>query len=239
MPEVIQPGARRQAPPPPWAEPPHRRRRRPAGLPLDRARIVSAGLGIVDAEGVDALSIRRLAVELRVSPMAVYWHVRDKAELLDLIGEAVLDSIVVPPVTGDWREDLRAVHRAMLDGVLRHPDTADLMIGRARYGPSGIAMFEHLLGILRDAGLGPVEAFDAYQALYLFLLGYIASARRSPEFREAQRAGVGYLRSLDPDDFPGIAAVSPTIGLRSPAETFEVGLDIVIEGIAARLMPQD
>ncbi len=235
MPNDRRPEAER-LPPPPWVKPLHEGRRRTPRAPLDRARIIGAALGIVDAEGVDGLSIRRLAAELGTAPMSVYWHLRDKSELLDLIGEAVLESIEIPPAEGDWREQLRAVHRAMLDAVLRHPNTAELMTGRARYGRAGIALFERLLSILLGTGLKPKDAFDAYQSLYLFLLGYIATASRTPAFVEAQRQGILYLRSLDPAMLPAVGAVAPVVGERVPTEQFEVGLGIVIEGIAARLI---
>ncbi len=124
----------------------------------------------------------------------------------------------------------------MLDAVVRHPNTADLMIGRARYGTAGITLFERLLSILLEAGLSPAAAFDAYQSLYLFLLGYIATTSRTPAFVEAQREGVLYLRSLDPEAFPSIGVVAPFVGARVPTEQFETGLDVVIEGIATRLV---
>ncbi len=196
---------------------------------------MSAGLRIVDAEGIEALSLRRLAADLGVTPMAIYWHVRDKAELLDLIGERVLEAIEAPPPEGDWRDQLRDVHRAMLGPLLEHPNAVDLMVGRARYGPAGIALFERILSILRAAGLSPTEAFDAYQSLYLFQLGFMTTAQRSPEFREAQLQGVLYLRSLDPARFPSIGEVAPAIGARGPVDQYEIGLDVVIEGIAAVL----
>jgi AcrR family transcriptional regulator len=236
MPDDRTPADERLPPPPPWVRPLHEAKRRAPRSPLDRARIVDAALKIVDEEGVDGLSIRRLATELGSAPMSVYWHVRDKAELLDLVGEAVLESIEVPAPAGDWRTQLRAVHHAMLDAVVRHPNTADLMIGRARYGRAGITLFERLLSILLGAGLSPAAAFDAYQSLYLFLLGYIATTSRTPAFVEAQREGVLYLRSLDPEAFRSIGVVAPFVGARVPAEQFETGLDVVIEGIAARLL---
>src|SRR5512140_1176538 len=93
-------------PAPPWAATPTRRAKRAARPPLDRDQIVTAALGIVDHEGVEALSLRRLAVALRVTPMSIYWHVRDKAELLELVGQAVLAEIEIPPGRGDWREQL-------------------------------------------------------------------------------------------------------------------------------------
>lgn len=211
------------------------RRRRGSQPALDLDRIVDAGLRIVDADGVDALSLRRLATDLEVTPMAVYWHLKDKAELLDRMGERVLDSIQIPPPVGDWRRQLRDVHQAMLRPLLEHPNAVELMVGRARYGRAGITLFERILSILLGAGLTPAQAFDAYQSLYLFQLGFTATIRRSAEFRAAQAQGLGYLLSLPADRFPSIAAVAPTIGRRSITEQYAVGLDVVIDGVAARM----
>jgi AcrR family transcriptional regulator len=228
-------GAQPALPTPPWREEPQRRRRRASHAALDREHIVEAGLRLVDADGVDGLSLRRLAGELGVTPMAMYWHVRDRAELLDLIGERVLEAIEIPAPAGDWRRQLRDVHRAMLRPLLDHPNAVELMVGRARFGAAGITLFERILAILRDAGLAPAEAFDAYQSLYLFQLGFMATARRSPEFRQVQAQGAAYLRALDPASFPAIAAIASVIGTRSLEEQYAIGLDVVIEGIAAAL----
>jgi AcrR family transcriptional regulator len=234
MADATEPGSTTSLPPPPWAEP-RKRRARTARPPLDRARIIAAGLRIVDESGIDALTFRRLADALGVSPMSIYWHVADKAELLRLIGEAVLDEVEIPPARGDWRDQLRDVHRSLLGTVLQHPNTVDIVIGRARYGAAGLAMFERILSILLEAGFSPEAAFDAYQSLYLFTLGFAGVSGRSPEFREVQRQGVVYMRSLPEDRFPSIRTVAPVIGGRSPAKQLELGLDVVIEGIAARL----
>lgn len=225
-------------PPPPWQAPARRRQPRVAVPALDRERIVEAGLRIVDQDGAAALTLRRLAADLGVTPMALYWHVADKAELLDRIGERVLAAIEVPPMEGSWRDQLTTIHRAMLGPMLEHPNAVELMLGRARYGPAGIALFERILGVLLGAGLDPRAAFDAYQSLYLFQLGFMATARRSPAFRQIQQEGVGYLRALDPKRFPAIGAVAPVIGARPLVEQYELGLEIVIEGIAARLGPR-
>ena len=224
-----------QVPAPPWSSLPSRRRSRAVRPPLDREQIATAGLRIVDEEGVDALSLRRLAGELGVAPMSIYWHVRDKAELLELIGRQVFAEIEIPEAHGDWRDQLRDVHRAMLAGVLRHPNTTDILIGRARYSPGGLALFERILAILLAAGFSPESAFDAYSSLYLFTLGFTATAGRSPEFREIQRQGVLYMGTLPEDQFPSIRSVVPVIGRRALDEQFNLFLDVVIEGIAARL----
>ncbi len=169
-------------PAPPWSGPRERHARRGARPQLDRGRIVEAALRIVDADGIDALTFRRLADDLGVTAMSLYWHVADKAELLDLVGQAVLAGMEMPPPRGDWREQLRDVHRAMLAGFVRHPNTGDLIIGRARFGSAGLALFERILSILLGAGFSPEAAFDAYQSLFLFTLGFMATSSRTPEF---------------------------------------------------------
>ncbi len=222
-------------PTPPWRMTVQRRARRAAGPQLDRERIVAAALRIVDAEGVAALSLRRLADEFDVTPMSLYWHVADKAELLELVGQAVLDEIVIPDRVGGWKEQLRDVHRAMFASFLRHRNTTEAVAGRARFGAAGLATFERILAILLDAGFTPEAAFDAYQSLYVFTLGFMSTSNRSPEFVEAQRQGAEYMASLPTERFPSIRAVVPVIGRRSLEERFEVGLDVVIDGIGARL----
>jgi AcrR family transcriptional regulator len=221
-------------PTPPWAEP-RKRRSRAVRPPLDRGRIVAAGLRIVDEDGIEAFSLRRLADSLGVSPMSIYWHVADKAELLRLIGEAVLDEVEMPEAKGDWRGQLRDVHRSLLWTVIQHPNTTNIVIGQARFGAAGITLFERILSILLRAGFSPEAAFDAYQSLYLFTLGFSAVAGRSAEFREVQRQGLVYMLGLPEDRFPSIRTVAPVIGRRSLEEQFEIGLDVVIEGIGARL----
>lgn len=227
-------GAPGSLPAPPWAGRARRRSGRRT-VALDRERIVAEALRIVDAGGVDALSFRRLADALDVTPMALYWHVADKAELLELVGHAVLAEIEVPAPAGDWRDQLRDIHRAMLTGFLRHANTTEILVGRARFGPGGLALFERILVILLERGFSPEAAFDAYQSLYLFTLGFMATANRSPEFSDVQRQGLLYMSTLPPQRFPAIRAVAPVIGKRPLEEQFEIALDVVIEGIAARL----
>jgi AcrR family transcriptional regulator len=220
---------------PPWRTARRSTNRAGARPALDRDRIVAAALAIVDADGVAALSLRRLADDLGVTPMSLYWHVADKAELLELVGNAILAEIEVPPAAGSWEQQLRDVHRAMFDVLLRHRNAADVVAGRARFGPAGLAVFERILEILLDAGFDEVAAFDAYLALYQFFLGFVTSANRDPAFVEGQRQGWAYMLTLPEDRFPGIRSVTPVIGRRPPEEVLELGLDIVIAGIAARL----
>jgi len=222
-------------PAPPWRTTVQHRVRGGPRPQLDRERIVAAALQIVDTEGVPALSLRRLADDLGVTPMSLYWHVADKAELLELVGHAVLAEIEIPEAVGGWKAQLRDIHRALLETFLRHRNSTEILVGRARFGPGGLAAFERILAILLDARFTPEAAFDAYQSLYLFTLGFMTTSNRSPEFIAVQRQGAAYMLSLPVERFPSIRAVTPVIGRRSLEEQFEIGLDVVIEGVAARL----
>ena len=224
-------------PTPPWRTEVHRRARRGPAPQLDRDRIVARALEIVDAEGVAALSLRRLADDLGVTPMALYWHVADKADLLELVGHRVLEEIAIPERAGAWTDQLRDIHRAMFTSFLRHRNAAEVVAGRARFGPDGLAAFERILAILLEAGFTPEAAFDAYQSLYLFTLGFLATSTRTPEFIAVQRQGAEYMLTLPVVRFPSIRTVTPVIGRRPLEEQLEIGLDVVIEGIAARLGP--
>lgn len=238
MPNETNPGTARPAPPdPPWRSTRAGRTHRGPAPRLDRARIVARALAILDAEGVGAVSFRRLADDLGVTPMSLYWHVADKAELLELVGQAVLDEVELPAPAADWKDELRAVHRAMFDAFLRHPNATDIVAGRARFGPAGLAAFERIIEILLRAGFTPEAAFDAYQSLYLFTLGFMATSSRSPEFVAIQRHGAAYMASLPAEAYPSIRAVVPVIGRRPREEQLVLGLDVVIEGIARCLGP--
>ncbi len=226
-------------PAPPWRTSPARRTRRTQRIPLDRQRIVDTALGIIDADGIAGLTFRRLADELGVTPMSLYWHVADKAELMELVGHQVLAEVRVPESRGDWREQLADVHRAMFVSFMRHPNTVDILIGRARFGPRGIALFERILAILLGAGFTPAAAFDAYQSLYLFSLGFMATSSRSPEFRDVQRQGRAYMLSLPVERFPSIREVAPVIGQRPLQQQLEIGLAVVIKGLATELRSQE
>ncbi len=226
-------------PAPPWHAPRRGHTRTGTRPQLDRERIVARAVQIVDADGVGGLSLRRLADDLGVTPMSLYWHVADKAQLLELVGHAVLAEIVLPARTGAWQDELREVHRSMLASFQRHRNATEILVGRARFGPGGLAAFERILGILLDAGFTPETAFDAYQSLYLFTLGFMATSGRSPEFIEAQRQGAAYMLTLPVERFPAIRAVTPVIGRRPLGAQFELGLDVVIGGIAARLGPTE
>src|SRR6201987_2847071 len=98
---------------------------------LSRDSIVDGAIALADAEGLDAVTIRRLAQDHKVTPMALYWHFKDKGELLDGIGERLFADVRPPaPSRSPWPEQLRSIPEALLDALRPHPEVADHVSAR-------------------------------------------------------------------------------------------------------------
>src|SRR3954462_2703733 len=152
-------------PAPPWQRVPQR----PGGRrrdPLTQDAIVETAMRILDAEGLDGLSMRRIADDLAPGPASLYWHVGSKDGLLDLIFDRVIGEQQVPaPEPGEWREQLKEVARDMRRTILRHRDVGQISIGRIPMGPNGIRYSERVLAMLRAGGVP-----DQLAVLGFFLL---------------------------------------------------------------------
>src|SRR5271156_5585908 len=126
---------------------------------LSRDTIVDGAIALADAEGLDAVTIRRLAQGHKVTPMALYWHFKDKGELLDGIGERLFAGVVLPaPSRKPWPEQLRSILEALLDALRPHPEVAGLVSDRVLSSEAGLAVAERTLALLRHAGLSTERA---------------------------------------------------------------------------------
>jgi AcrR family transcriptional regulator len=129
---------------------------------LSRERILEAALAVVEADGLEALSMRRLAQKLDVWPMSLYRYFQDKEALLDALAEAVADEITLPSANGSWRRQVRVLAERARDAFERHAGA--LAPAAARLSDSGVP-------VLEAAGLPPGEAEEAWQALMAFTAG--------------------------------------------------------------------
>lgn len=138
---------------------------------LDVPTVVRTSLAIADAEGLDRLTMRRLASELDVTPMAIYHHVQNKEELLDLVADESLKALPAVDLDAPWDEELKrfflAFHRLYLD----HPTLAYVMAQRPVEGPTAIAVAEPILTLLVTAGLDDDDAAGAFISLVNFTIG--------------------------------------------------------------------
>lgn len=138
---------------------------------IDVTTVVRTSVAIADTEGLDALTMRRLATELTVTPMAIYHHVPGKEALLDLIADESMKALPDPDPEGAWDEELKtffvAFHRLYLD----HPALAQVMAQRPLEGPTAIAHGERLLALLVRAGIPDDRAVSTLVTLVGYTIG--------------------------------------------------------------------
>src|SRR4051794_17713183 len=157
--------------PPRRAEHAERRRSSPAGG-LGAAAIVAAGIAVADAEGLAALSMRRVAAELGAAPMSLYRHVRDKDELLLKMMDAAISEVALPEPPPSWRDGLEVAARALWAGFRRHAWLpAALSLTRPQLLPGALAYSEWVLGVLVGAGWDPLTTFTTHLTLFTFVRG--------------------------------------------------------------------
>src|SRR3954469_751905 len=180
-----------------------------AKIDLSRDAIVERALAIADAETLDAVTIRRLGQEFGVTPMALYWHVKNKDELLDAMGDALFADLHYGTGTdASWGEQLEAVVRALIGALRRHPGSRELAFRRVMACAEGRGVAEYTLRVLREAGFTRRQTADiATHALQTAVMlvsaepgaepGY--SADEAAERTAAKRAAV---EQLPADDFP-------------------------------------
>jgi AcrR family transcriptional regulator len=230
-------------------QPPQRRLRG-----LSRADIVATAITIADAEGTEAVSMRRIARDMRVGAMSLYWYVESKEELHQLMLETVQGGIEAPAPSGDWRADLRTYSRNTRAALLRHPWAIDFLGSGPPSGPNDARNVERLLAALDGLGLDVITAMWALMTLGTYVLG--AALREIQELRwqrasaavvtdEATAAEFAELhasfdrRIRDSGRYPHIAKVLDANFDPDSAETsmdrFEFGLGCVLDGIAARI----
>src|ERR1017187_3521759 len=115
---------------------------------LSRDEIVQAAVALADSEGAGAVNMRRIAKEIGVGAMSLYWHVADKEQLLDLMLDAVEGEDATVEVSGNWREDLGRIAWQRRQALLRHPWVVDFMSGRLPFGPNALLHIERSLSVL-------------------------------------------------------------------------------------------
>lgn len=220
---------------------------------LSRADIVTTAVAVADAEGADAVSMRRLAREMRVGAMSLYWYVSSKDELNQLMLEQVQAEAQAPEPTGDWRADLRAFACNSRAALLRHPWVIDFLGVGPPAGPNDARNADRLLGALDGLGLdtGPIVLIAMTVGTYVIgaTLREVQEARwqeATDEMRatmtrdeiDARREDL-FRQVVKSGRYPHLAAVLDA-GIDPDApetrdERFEFGLDCLLDGIAARL----
>jgi AcrR family transcriptional regulator len=232
-----------ELPPPPWQRLPDRSTRRRRD-PISRDAIVRAAIRLLDAEGLAALSMRRIADELGTGAASLYWHVGSKDGLLDLVFDKIIGEGTIPePVPGKWREQIKEVAREQRAVCLRHPYVVRLSIGRIPMGPNALRYSERVLAILRAGGLPPALAVQGSHLLIATINGFTldetgvgdSSARDiEASMRQTADSARDYLASLPVASFPNLVALADEFTYIDRDLSFELLIDIFVDGLARK-----
>jgi AcrR family transcriptional regulator len=229
-------------PRPPWKGPERERRRRP----LSADAIVDAALAVVDAEGYDALTMRRVAQELGTGGASLYAHVENKDALIDMVMDRVIGELDVPwpPDPANAAEQIKEYVRRVRGMYAEHRDLARGALARIPTGPNALVKMEQMLGVMRAAGL-PDQAV-AYAAdllsLYATATAYEESLYSARGWTEEDMLRYvdqlrEYLEGLPADRFPHMVALAGALTAGAGDERFEFGLDLLVRGLMSLREP--
>ncbi|WP_135454694.1 TetR/AcrR family transcriptional regulator C-terminal domain-containing protein [Mycobacterium sp. DL99] len=211
--------------------------------PITRAAVLASALEIIDRDGIDKLSMRRLGEAVGRDPMALYRHVPNKAAVLDGVVEMVFEQLPLDTTTPDWAAALRKLGHEFRDLARAHPNVVPLLVTRPLATPLGMrppGILRHLeavLTLLIGAGFTGADALHVYRALFGFLYGHVLTelqeiVERPEETDHVLRLG---LHRLPIDQFRHLRELAPTWASYDGLAELDRGLDILLSGLAARL----
>jgi AcrR family transcriptional regulator len=210
---------------------------------VSRSVILQSALRIVDRDGAEGLSMRRLSDEVGRDPTVIYRHVANKAAVLDGIAEIVLGQLRVDTTDPDWTSQLRAVAHDFRRLALAHPNAVPLLVTRPLATPLGrrpLGMLrpqEHVLALLASAGFSGADALHIYRVLFGYLHGHILTElqeviERPEETDDVLRLG---LHRLTVTEFPQVRALASALANYDGAAELDRGLDLLFLGLTATL----
>jgi AcrR family transcriptional regulator len=225
--------------------------------PLSRDSIVAAAIEIADNDGLDAVSIRRLATKLGARPMSLYSHIERKGDLIDLMVDEVMAGSVLPesPPSGDWRADLRRLAERTRENIRSHPWMIAVAFRRPFIGPNALRHIDQSLAAVSELDLPPERKRSVLLAVDTYTLGFVRWELKAMETGKGSGgacagADDGGLSGAEIDAYIATQAASgnyphlhelggkKSMSLGVKAEAFEAGLDWLLAGIATEVGEQ-
>jgi AcrR family transcriptional regulator len=217
----------------PEERPDHRPRGRPPTI--DRDAVLDAALRLLDAEGVEALTMRRLASELGVSAMAPYRYVGSKDELLMVLVDRLAGRLVYPPRPPDPKGAMLVLWSTIYDSLAEHTWVPEVLARRRMMAPSVLGAIEEIHAALRDAGLSIEAAVRAYRLMWNFTLGaLLVRAGASSEAPSQQQELRG---APDPERYPTLAAAASAWSVAHDRDTYRDDLAALIDALVPTTRP--
>ena len=200
--------------------------------------LAAAGLAVLRREGLDALSMRKVAAELGVRAASLYYHVQDKEQLLDLIADSVVWDARKLATAGDWEHCLREAAHAYYRHLHANRDAARLMAGRRTPGPNLLYVLDVMLSRLHEAGFSDAVAARATLTISTYVQGYVLQEQvpkaphREPDAASELSAAC---RTTTATQYPNIMSLIAVKKAGDTKELFSFGVERLIDGLRAQL----
>ena len=199
---------------------------------LDRAEIVRVSLELLDADGVEQFSTRKLAARLGIQSPSLYWHVKGKEELFALVLDYVVGQCELPSRRSGWRQQLDTIGHGLRTVLIEHAAAPQLLLGRPIFGPNGLRLADHVIGALRDHGFTDKLASYGYIIFLNYVVGFASQETafgKGPGGRERLDQVESFLGALPEDQFPDLTAVVGELTAGRFTARFELGLDAILD----------
>jgi len=210
--------------------------------PITRDRVIAAALRVMDAEGLEAVTMRRLGRELGVEAMSLYNHVRDKEDVLAGIVEMVMSEFDPPASRGDWREDTKNAAREWRRMLKLHPNVMTLMAEQRKplTTPDSVRPMDSAIGVLRGAGLDVRDAAQAFHAFGGYIMGFVMMEQgmmigHGDADEDHLRLHVEFAQMVAAGELPHLVEALPILHECAPDQQFEFGLDLLVRGVESKL----
>ncbi len=206
--------------------------------PLTQERVIEGAVALADTIGVDALTIRKLAVELDVKPMTIYHHVPSKEAIIDGMVDLVFREIDLPPTTTDWKTAMRHRSASARAVLARHRWAAPLMESRTTPGPATLRHHDAVLGCLRNGGLSVEMTAHACAVIDAFVYGFALQEASLPATSgdEMDDLVESITDGIPVDDYPHLMELTSEHVLQPRYDfgrEFDFGLDLILDGLDA------
>ena len=204
---------------------------------LSRERVLQGAVAVADAGGIASLTIRSLAAELGVKPMAVYHHVANKEEILDGIVDIVFSEIELPTIGGEWHNEMRRRAASAREAMRRHPWAIGLVETRTSPGFATLKHHDAVIGTLRAGGFSVAMTAHAFALIDAFVYGFALSEATLP-FNgpdTVPEVAEQMMSHFSPDDYPHLVEFSVEHVMKPGydySEEFEFGLSVILDGLA-------
>lgn len=202
---------------------------------LNRDRVIEAAVSYADRHGIEDMSMRKLGAELGVEAMSLYNHVADKADLQNGMIDYVFNSVELPDVGLDWKEQTRHIGKAAMEQFGKHSWVVFLLMQEGNTGPGSLRFMDYVVGVFLEAGFSEADTHHAWQMLASHTMGYAFQSSAGSDVVEPEFAKLEAQMAQLAVEFPNVARIAPNLAHCAYDREYMFGLEIIIDGLDARL----